>query len=168
MRRSHAFAVAFAVAFVLVVVAAPALAQAPTAADAPAPAAADLPVLFGMHWGDPVQAGMEQEQVERVGPNTTFYRRSSDKLTLESAPLEVVHYIFEDGKLAGFSIKFAAAEKDAVIAAATKLWGKPAVQSGTYFWLTPALMGKLRELGKTQSYTLNLYPPPAAPSHPAK
>lgn len=182
MRRTHAVAPAFALALALpaalvfVSAAAPALAQAPTAAGAPKPAAAepasDLPVLYGMHWGDPVQPGMEQEHVEGLPPNRAFYKRAADRLALDTAPLEAVHYVFDDGRLAGFSLQFAQSDKAAVVAAATKLWGNPSVQSGTHFWLTPSLIGKMREVANTSSITLSLYapepPPPGAGQHPAQ
>ena len=137
------------------------------AAPAVLPDSEALPVLFGLRWGDPVLPGMVK--TPSSPPGAQMYVRSDDKLELAGVPVESVLYVYENNRLAGFSIPVAANRKDALVAVLKKLWGEPQSQGNALFWFTTATMATLRELPGGTRVNLNVYenrvkaPPPLPP-----
>lgn len=116
--------------------------------------------LFGMKWGDPVQAQMVRQEAQTPG-GIEMYSRPTDRRSLAGLPLEEVFYVFESGGLSGLSIKFASAHRDQLATELEKIWNVPPTQgqAGSLRWTTPTLTAVMRALPPphASSCTLNVF-----------
>ncbi len=86
-----------------------------------------------------------------------MYGRASDKLELAGVPVNAIHYVFEQGRLGGFSIPVNQQDKGTLTASLTRSWGTPLLTGEKAEWITPTLRAVLGP-GPAGIYILNVFP----------
>lgn len=124
----------------------------------PAPPPPAVALLFGLGWGDRPAPGMVREEV-KTAPGMEVYRRAGEKASFDGVPLASVHYIFENGLLAGVSIHVAPPQRDALVGALGRAWGaaRP-LENGRLRWNGPGLRAVLAPHPQGDGAVLNLFP----------
>lgn len=160
MQRSLVFALLLTVLFPLAI---PAQELLPFTSplEEKAPPKEPVPALFGLNWGDWVQAGMEKIDL-KTPPGLAVYRRPADKLELFGVRLLTIRYIYDGQELAGIWVTLADNQKAALIAELNKRWknGTPG-PAGSVRWFAKdvmAVLSLMKETGAVHSWQLSVNP----------